>query len=777
MKLKPLIAAILLFFQHPILADIITDGTVGNSSNLGRVQSINAIDGQLTIGQELGSLKGGNLYHSFQQFDIESGETAIFTGDDTIQNVISRVTGGNESHINGILRSQIGSADFYFINPAGVVFEENSQVDVPASFHISTAGELIFNDGSSFNALNPEASTLTVATPEAFGFSSGQIGSLKIVGGQLKFKPGTDVSLSANSLNIQQKASINVEHDLSTECCGFIEEPGIRLNLAAIDSLTTQEIPITGLEKTATTGGDLSIEDSKIIVSGSGSGRLSIHAGKMTAHSSSLFVDNIDSQDVKPNDGVEVVIDSLELVHTSLANRAQSSQSSAKGSNVSVIASNMIQLLEGGNISSEAALSSKAPLQASGHSGKVTVEAGQLIINGQNSGIVTEAKTLFGTSGDIEISAREFIQILNGGRISSIQKGRTGNSGKVTVEAGQLIINGYGKETTIETVRIGSFGNTGDVKVDVDESMQVLNGGTVGVTLLIPLDGSNKEQAGNVLIEARQLIIDGQDTKIENITNKSAETSGNIGLFVDEFLKVRHGGKISTIEDSSANPFGGSAGGSINIKSGKWIQLKDAKITTSALGDLENKAGDIIIEVPVLILDTGEILASTSSTDSTGGNVIIGEVLDPDLTLEKIVNDANIIKPVQFVASEDSFNSPGSMNIIRATEFGDLKITSPELNIVGALADVITPTMDIERLSQDPCAHGDENSFKKLGHGGAPAFQHGENYLLINRFDETEGEPDDRDLLEVTPSTHTDLENTATECAKFQRSSLTGHWQ
>jgi filamentous hemagglutinin family protein len=39
-----------------------------------------------------------------------------------LKNVISRVTGGQVTTINGLLKSDIPNANFYFINPTGVTF-------------------------------------------------------------------------------------------------------------------------------------------------------------------------------------------------------------------------------------------------------------------------------------------------------------------------------------------------------------------------------------------------------------------------------------------------------------------------------------------------------------------------------------------------------------------------------------------------------------------------------------------------------------------------------
>lgn len=214
--------------QSTAFAETSTDGTVGP------VQILGTNNGHFTIGQDLGSLRGSNLFHSFKQFNINTGESATFTGNDTIKNVISRVTGGNESVINGLLQSKIGSADFYFINPAGIVFGENAQVDVPSAFHMSTAAELKFSDGASFNALNPDASTLTVAAPDGFGFAKGQNASLQIIGGQLSFKPGADVSLSANNIKISGVEQDNGEVKLAAITVDQADpttEQGIHLNL------------------------------------------------------------------------------------------------------------------------------------------------------------------------------------------------------------------------------------------------------------------------------------------------------------------------------------------------------------------------------------------------------------------------------------------------------------------------------------------------------------------------------------------------------------------
>ena len=79
------------------------------------------------------------------------------------------MTGGNSSNIDGALRSTIDGANLYFLNPNGVFFGPNAQVD--GAFVVSTADYLKLKDGGEFHASLNGVDTLTTAPPSAFGFS------------------------------------------------------------------------------------------------------------------------------------------------------------------------------------------------------------------------------------------------------------------------------------------------------------------------------------------------------------------------------------------------------------------------------------------------------------------------------------------------------------------------------------------------------------------------------------------------------------------------------
>jgi filamentous hemagglutinin family protein len=112
-------------------AEVTLDGTMGPSGALAGPDVV--------IPDTVGQTQGTNLFHSFGVFNVNTGESATFTGPAVIDNVLSQVTGGSQSFIDGLLRSTIESANLWFINPSGVLFGPNASLDVHGSFHVSTA--------------------------------------------------------------------------------------------------------------------------------------------------------------------------------------------------------------------------------------------------------------------------------------------------------------------------------------------------------------------------------------------------------------------------------------------------------------------------------------------------------------------------------------------------------------------------------------------------------------------------------------------------------------
>ena len=182
-----------------------------------------------TIGHELGQIRGSNLFHSFAQFNVLTGESATFTGPNSIANVLSRVTGGRQSIIDGLLRSQIPGANLYLMNPSGVVFGPNASLDVSGSFHVSTADYLRFADGAKFFANPSQGSILSVAPVTAFGFLSETPSPISIQRSDLRVPDGRTLSVIGGDIQF-------VGDPVSVPLRGALIAPIGRINIASVAS-------------------------------------------------------------------------------------------------------------------------------------------------------------------------------------------------------------------------------------------------------------------------------------------------------------------------------------------------------------------------------------------------------------------------------------------------------------------------------------------------------------------------------------------------------------
>ena len=183
-----------LVISYSTCAEISTDGSVGPAL------SLNGPDYQVTA--DLGQQMGGNLFHSFSTFNINAGESATFSGPNTVNNIIGRVTGGDPSHINGLLRSTIPGADLYLINPNGVLFGDNASLDVGGSLYVSTADYLKLGDSGRFDASDPSNTVLTTAPPSAFGILGSDPASLNVQDSVLQVPDGKELSLVGGDIEI-----------------------------------------------------------------------------------------------------------------------------------------------------------------------------------------------------------------------------------------------------------------------------------------------------------------------------------------------------------------------------------------------------------------------------------------------------------------------------------------------------------------------------------------------------------------------------------------------
>src|SRR4028118_970811 len=136
---------------------------------------------------------GANLFHSFEQFGLDSNQIANFLSNPDIVNILARVVGGNPSVINGLIQVTNGNSNLYLMNPAGVIFGPGASLNVPASFTATTANSIGFGGGS-FNAVGPNKFSALVGNPNSFAFTTTQPGSV-INAGNLAVSQGQNLTL------------------------------------------------------------------------------------------------------------------------------------------------------------------------------------------------------------------------------------------------------------------------------------------------------------------------------------------------------------------------------------------------------------------------------------------------------------------------------------------------------------------------------------------------------------------------------------------------------
>jgi filamentous hemagglutinin family protein len=148
-----------------------------------------------------GTQAGANLFHSFQDFNLNSAQIANFLSNPQTQNILARINGGNPSFINGLLQVTGGNSNLFLINPAGIVFGANASLNIPASFTATTANQIGFGNSQYFSATGHNNYAVLTGNPNSFLFTTNQAGSI-VNAGNLAVGYGQNLSLIAgNTLN------------------------------------------------------------------------------------------------------------------------------------------------------------------------------------------------------------------------------------------------------------------------------------------------------------------------------------------------------------------------------------------------------------------------------------------------------------------------------------------------------------------------------------------------------------------------------------------------
>ncbi|NML95666.1 beta strand repeat-containing protein, partial [Novosphingobium olei] len=698
--LVTLLSSVSPFAAPALIAQTVIAPSTGAAS-LGT--SVSASGSTYTI--DGGTRAGSNLFHSFQTFDLASGNTAtwIQTVSDpaTVRVVVNRVTGGAISQISGTIRStSLPNASFYFLNPAGVVFGAGARFDVGGTAHFSTAQELRFADGTSFTITTPTGSTFSADAPAAFGFLGGQ-GDISIN----SVRSGTLMSpldLAASNISIDNtnliSASLTLSAVGSQQTSLLIDNPAVTPSNAGTvsisDSLLTARGNAVSNAGVKALGGHLSFSNGRLVSQSTASrdaGSAFLRAdslvmdgflfGSTTAFATSAGLVDLAARNVSLSGASRIQADTFNdgnagniVVKAGTVSLSGTSGISARGGRDAKGNAGDVRLIVAGTLSlrDQAEIASRVEFDGLGNAGDVEIDAGNISIVGStatpdNRAEITSS-TRGGEGGNVILRVAGTLSMGVSSDIrSAANTGSFGNAGDVQISANRINMQSDTSRITSSTDSVGRAG-----VVNVAASTFDLTRGEISSS------SSAQGNAGEVRVQAGKLTIgSGQ-------ISSSASSSGDAGLVnvqADDFT-LRNG----LISSSTA---GAGNAGQVTVRSNTLAfsngQISSSTASTGAGGIVDVSATNISIE-------KGQITTATTGSGNAGRVVVKAATINLSSTsaISASAKSGSIGNAGQVtVEASGLLNMSGSTIISSLTEAGaagnagDVEITAGELKMLG----------------------------------------------------------------------------------------------
>jgi filamentous hemagglutinin family protein len=622
------------------IAQIVPDNTLGSENSVVVPnQNIRGIDSDRIDG---GAVRGGNLFHSFEEFNIDEGRGAYFSNPDNIVNILSRVTGGNVSEILGTL-GVLGNANLFLINPNGIVFGPNARLDVGGSFFASTADGILFENGVEFAASNPEAPPLlTINMP---------------IGLNLRENPGTIVNQTVTvdseknfvGLQVPPKRTLGlVGGDIQIEG-GILTAPQGRIELGSVEgnsfvSLNTIDkgyaISYEGVQNFR----DISLSQEALVdVRGEGGGDIQVQGRQVSLTESSVI--------------------------------EASTQGSEPGGLLSIRASESVEVVD-------------SDIFANLNSG-ATGKGGNIIINTQNllvqNGSQVSASTFGNGDGGILTITATDVEIVDSYLFALVGLAAIGNGDTLTINTQHLTLQDGAQ---ISTSTFGN-GNAGDLFINT-QNLQVRDASVVAA------DTFAQGDAGQLIIKATDFV-EVRDALSFITTNVESGGVGNGGtLIIDtQRLSVRDGAQIGAATGGRGN------GGDLTITANDIEIVGTAAGGASSIGvsvepGATGNGGTLTINTQRLLVQDGAQVSVGTFGNGDGGDLIIttidmeviGAVVGTSVQLGAVGNGGNMTIHTQRLVVKDG------AQVLASTfgngDGGNLIITANTIELIGASSGLFT---------------------------------------------------------------------------------------
>ena len=596
----------ILFVPTFSFAQISTDGSVGEQ------QTLNGPNYQ--ISSDLGTQQGSNLFHSFEEFNIQQGESATFSGPSSVNNIIGRVTGGNTSTINGALRSTIPDANVYLINPAGIMFGQDASLDIGGSFHVSTADYLKMGENERFTAVPVTGETLSVASPTSFGFLDNNIAPISIDGKgeiteeialsqttSLTVAEGKNISVVGGEVTLQNGAFVQVinaeDGSQQTIPLPLLKAPGGQVHLLSTSNMGEVSLGQPGVNTTSEGNtGKITLNNTDIDVTSAGSGSVFIQGGELFIINSTINAITLGDQ----TSGV-VELQSNTLEFSEGGRIVANTTGSANGATVSIDTTNTASFSGSSNIRGTSGIySNVASTTTTGSTGDISIQTGIMLLDGA---AINSSTIGSGNAANIQIQTGD-LTLSQGANIASATAG-TGLGGSINIVANKLDLSDQAK---IASDAFFESGDAGSLSIQAQE-----------ITLTNASEISSKAaisgNSGNIDINTQKLNLVSQ-SKITTNTTTGQGNAGKISIESTD-LQLFDRAEISSITAGLGNA------GDISLKMSGQSQLAESFIVSLSNSNLEGagNAGSIEMEMDSLSLLNGAFISTSTFGEGEGGNI------------------------------------------------------------------------------------------------------------------------------------------------------------
>lgn len=612
---------------YPTIAQISPDNQLPDGQTIVSPGTQSGLDFVITGGTQAGS----NLFHSFAEFSVPQGGSAIFNNyNPAIENIISRVTGGTKSQINGLIQA---NKNLFLINPHGIVFGPNASLEITGSFIASTASSLKLSNGDVFSAINPAPPLLTVSVPLGLQFA-GKSAALKIESPdlatpELSVQPGQTLALVGGDISIASK---------------LVVAPGGRVELGSVGgdsfvSLTPSSqgfnLGYAGANKFQT----IQLDGSEINVSGVGGGNIQIQGQVVTLNETQLLA-NTNANGTESGGGINIRTNQLMLndssiqAMTSAAVRGGDINLEAEKLNVqgafAMVAAETEDIGQGGNLTIRADDVRLANLsilgtetRGVGAAGDVTIEAGKLSI--ENGAQIVANTRDRGFGGKLIVKAAESIDLQGTGEIDATlyssglvaETSGLGQAGEVIVKTPMLSIRD-GARISASTFAEGAAGSIKIYAPAIDILSSPTAGQASGVFNQVELEATGK--GGNIILSTAKLLIQG-GAQVSTSTFNTGD-AGNISVIAPQMVTIAGEPTDNTFSGLFAQVESGAKGRGGNIfidTGGLLLQGKKALISSSTRD--EGWGGNVTINARELTVRDGAQIQAGTQGYAPGGTL------------------------------------------------------------------------------------------------------------------------------------------------------------